>query len=110
MRRGPLRGAVHWAVLDKRRPVIVLSPDERNALAKNIIVVPCSTSLRAMSWHVLLQKGEGGLPTKSIAKCEQVTTIDKDFVSPAAMGERLSPARLREIEQALWSALGFGRY
>lgn len=60
-----------------------------------------------MSWHVVLHKGEGGLPSRSIAKCEQIMTLSKDLVSPGALGGRLSRARMLEIERALLSALGF---
>lgn len=61
----------------KNRPALVVSLDIRNKLANDIIVVPLSTNLRPSPTHVLLNKGEGGLSKPSMAKCEQVTTIDK---------------------------------
>ena len=101
-----LRGAIHWVQLDKRRPAVLVSPDRRNQLASDVIVVPCSTILRPMSWHVVLEKGEAGLTARSMAKCEQVMTLSKDLVSPVALGGRLSRARMAQIERALLSALG----
>jgi len=99
------RGAIHWVSLDKRRPAVILSPDVRNRLANDVIIVPCSTSARAMAWHVRLRRGEAGLSQACMAKCEQIATVPKRWVDPAELG-RLSPGRMREVELALLSALG----
>ena len=99
------RGAIHWADAEKRRPCVILSPERRNALASDVIVVPFSTSTRAMSWHVRFAKGEAGLPAACFAKCEQVSTIPKSSIHGEPIGE-VSAAKLREIDAALMSALG----
>jgi len=99
------RGAVHWVSLDKQRPAIILSPDVRNRLANDVIVVPCSTTARSMTWHVQLRRGEAGLPQACMAKCEQIATVPKSWVEPAELG-RLSAQRMREVELAVLSALG----
>jgi len=99
------RGTVHWVSLDKQRPAIIVSPDVRNRLANDVIVVPCSTTARRMTWHVQLRRGEAGLPQACMAKCEQIATIPKDWVDPAELG-MLSPLRIREVELAVLSALG----
>ena len=99
------RGAVHWVSLDKRRPAIVLSIDARNRLASDVVIVPCSTSARPMSWHVSLRRGEAGMPQACMAKCEQIATVSKSWIEPKELG-RLSPGRMREIELAVLSALG----
>jgi mRNA-degrading endonuclease toxin of MazEF toxin-antitoxin module len=91
-------------LLDKRRPVVILSPDKRNEAASDMIVVPCFSSGREMRWHVYLRKGEGGLSGASVAKCEQITTVPKEFVE-REIG-MLPEARMRDIERALLSALG----
>jgi mRNA-degrading endonuclease toxin of MazEF toxin-antitoxin module len=36
----PKRGHLYWAHMDKRCPVLVLSPDYRNELANDVIIVP----------------------------------------------------------------------
>ncbi len=100
------RGVLFWAHLDKRRPVLVVSHEARNQHANDLVVVPCSTHLRAMVWHVLLHKGEGGLPAPSVAKCEQLTTVRKNDLEPTALGPGLSAQRMREVERAIVSALG----
>ena len=79
------RGHIYWAEMDKRRPVLVVSIDARNERANDVIVVPCSTTLREAPTHVRLARGEGGLPRDSVLKCEQITTLKKDDVDPAAL-------------------------
>lgn len=103
---GLRRGHLHWARLDKRRPVLVLSPDIRNELASDVIVVPCSTRLRAGPTHVRLRRGEGGLPTRSVLKCEQITTLPRDLLGQRALGGPLSARRLAAVEQAVLRAIG----
>jgi mRNA-degrading endonuclease toxin of MazEF toxin-antitoxin module len=99
------RGAIHWVSLDKRRPAVILSPDVRNRLADDVIIVPCSTTARALRWHVQLRRGEAGLPRACMAKCEQIATVPRGWVNPDELG-RLSPARMHEVELAVLSALG----
>ncbi len=100
------RGCLYWARLDKRRPVLVISPDYRNELASDVIVIPCSTHLRLSPTHVLLRRGEGGLAVSSVLKGEQVTTLHKDDIGTAAIGRPLSARRLIEVEIAVLRALG----
>ncbi|HYV68104.1 MAG TPA: type II toxin-antitoxin system PemK/MazF family toxin [Myxococcales bacterium] len=99
------RGAVHWVSLDKRRPAIILSPDIRNRLANDVIIVPCSTSARPMAWHVRIRRGEAGVPEACMAKCEQIATVPKNWIEPTELG-RLSPGRMLQVELAVLSALG----
>ena len=90
----------------KNRPVLVVSLDIRNKLANDIIVVPLSTNLRLAPTHVLLQKGEGGLSKPSMAKCEQVTTIDKSLLIKGPFAGRISDERMNKIEKAIMVAIG----
>jgi mRNA interferase MazF len=99
------RGRIYWAV-DKRRPVLVLSPDVRNERASDIIVVPCSTTLREAPTHVRLNRGEGGVPAACMVKCEQITTLPKVDVDDVALGRSLSLARIAEVERAVLRAIG----
>ncbi len=101
------RGSIHWVHLDKRRPCVIISPDRRNELAGDVIVLPCSTRLRPMVWHVLLEPREGGVRRQTMVKCEQVMTVPKELIHPAPFGPPLSPRRMHEIERALLLALGF---
>lgn len=101
----PRRGHLHWARLDKRRPVLVLSPDYRNERASDVIVVPVSTRLRDAPTHVRLRRGEGGLPERSVLKAEQITTLPKEFLA-GPLGGPLSDRRLAEVERAVLRAFG----
>lgn len=104
---GPLRrGYIHLAHLDKLRPVLVISPDIRNDLASDVIVVPCSTRLSTAPTHVLLRRGEGGVSQSTVLKCEQITTLHKGDVRRQALGGPLAPKRLFEIERAILRAVG----
>lgn len=104
------RGHVYYARIPgeaKRRPVVVLSSDRRNDLAYDVTVVPCSTTLRPGPWHVVLARGTGGLSWKSVAKCEQVTTLRKDSLDPQPIGGALPADLLAQIRAAIMRALEF---
>lgn len=102
------RGRLYWCRLPedpKRRPVLVLSPDLRNELASDIVVIPASTVLRLGPWHVLLRTGEGGLQRPSVLKCEQPATIRKTRLDPEPLGRRLAATRMSEVAAAIIRAL-----
>jgi len=107
----PRRGHVHWVRVPdepegKRRPGLVVSPDVRNRLAGDVLVVPLSTVLREAPTHVRLRRREGGLPRASMAKCEQITTLRRDCLSARPLGGGLSSQRMLEIEKAVLRAIG----
>jgi mRNA-degrading endonuclease toxin of MazEF toxin-antitoxin module len=90
----------------KRRPALVVSPDSRNRLASDVIVVPVSSVLREAPTHVRLRAREGGLERPSMAKCEQITTLRRDRLAPRPIGGNLTPGRMVEIEKAILRAIG----
>ena len=90
----------------KNRPALVVSLDIRNKLANDIIVVPLSTNLRPSPTHVLLQEGEGGLSKASMAKCEQVSTIDKSFLIRGPFAGKISDEKMKGLEKAIMIAIG----
>ena len=92
--------------MDKRRPVLVLSPESRNERASDVIVVPCSTVLRAGPWHVQLVRGEGGIGQRSVLKCEAITTLPKHYLETVPLGPALSALRIVEVERAVLRAIG----
>lgn len=108
----PKRGEIYLVNLPskpkdiKNRPALVVSLDIRNKLANDIIVVPLSTTLRPAPTHVLLQDGEGGLSKVSMAKCEQVTTIDKSLLIRGPFAGKISDEKMKEIEKAIMIAIG----
>ena len=90
----------------KNRPALIVSSDIRNKFADDIIVVPLTTNLRPAPTHVLLQEGEGGLSRSSMAKCEQVTTIDKALLIKGPFAGRISDENMKKIEKAIIIAIG----
>ena len=100
------RGFIYLARLDKLRPVLVISPNVRNDLASDIIVIPCTTTPSIAPTHVRVRKGEGGLSAASVLKCEQIITLHKDDVRPHPLGASLAPKRIQEVERGILRAIG----
>ena len=88
------------------RPALVLSIDVRNRLANDVIVVPLSTNLRPLPTHVLIPAGAGGQRQDSMAKCEHVTTLDKQFLVRGPFAGRLPEPLLNEVTRAVRRAIG----
>lgn len=108
----PLRGEIYLVRIPgqpsdtKERPALIVSLNVRNRLANDVIVVPLSTTLRVAPTHVELSAGEGGLKETSMAKCEQVTTLDKSFLIRGPFAGTINPSIMREIETAIQRAIG----
>jgi mRNA-degrading endonuclease toxin of MazEF toxin-antitoxin module len=86
--------------------VLVISVNARNERANDLIVVPCSTTLREAPTHVRLRRGEGGVRAACVLKCEQITTLPKDDVEASPLGGAIGPDRLVEVERAVLRAIG----
>src|SRR2546426_9304561 len=107
----PRRGHLYWVQIpdepgSKRRPALVVSPDIRNRLASDVIVVPLSTVIRQAPTHVGLRAHEGGLPRPSVVKCEQITTLRRERLAPRPLGATVARARMVEVEKAILRAIG----
>ncbi len=108
----PRRGEIYLVRLPghpadtKSRPALVVSMDVRNRLAHDVIVVPLTTTLRQAPTHVELPAEEGGLKDASMAKCEQITTLDKSFLLRGPFAGMIRPSLLQEIEKAVQRAIG----
>jgi mRNA-degrading endonuclease toxin of MazEF toxin-antitoxin module len=104
----PLRGHLYWAILpgDKRRPVLVLSPNARNERAHDVIVAPLTTTLRPSPTHVRLRPREAGARAASVVACERITTLEREVLDPPPLGGPLSSERLNEVAKAVLRAIG----
>jgi len=108
----PKRGEIYLINLplkpgdNKNRPALVISLNARNELAGDIIVIPISSNLRKSPTHVLLDEGEAGLLKPSMAKCEQITTLDKSFLVKGPFAGTVSVKKIKEIEEAVKIAVG----
>jgi mRNA interferase MazF len=88
------------------RPALVVSIDVRNRLGGDVLVVPLSTHMRPLPTRVLIPAGAGGHHRDSIAKCEQITTLDKRFLVRGPFGGRVSATLLDQVVRAVRRALG----
>ena len=107
----PRRGHLYWVRVPdehggKRRPALVVSPDVRNRLASDVIVVPVSSVLRDSPTHVRLRSREGGLTRASVVKCEQITTLRRDRLATRPLGGQLASGRMLEVEKAILRSIG----
>lgn len=108
----PRRGEIYLVRLPgqpkdtKSRPALVVSMNVRNRLANDVVVVPISTNLRPSPTHVELAAGEGGIEKISMAKCEQITTLDKSFLIRGPFAGAISDNKMLEVEQAVQRAIG----
>ena len=93
MRRGEIRlvdlDPVRGSEASKRRPVVVVSNDQANAVAERlgrgvITVVPLtSDTARVFPFQVLLTAEDTGLHVDSKAQAEQVRAVSIDRLGPA---------------------------
>ena len=88
------------------RPALVVSEDVRNRLRDDLIVVPAFSSGRSGPTRIDLAAGTGGLKQPCVLYCEEVTTIDRDFLHRGPLGQRLPLAMMDEIVRAIRRALG----
>ena len=108
----PHRGEIYVVKLPghpsdrKARPALVVSMDIRNRLAHDVIVIPLTTTFRPAPTHIELPAGEGGLKESSMAKCEQITTLDKSFLLRGPFAGTISSSLMEEIEKAVQRAIG----
>ena len=108
----PRRGQIYLVTLpghpadSKARLALVVPMDVRKRLANDMIGVPLTTTLRPAPTHVRIPAGEGGLRETSMAKCEQVTTLDKSFLIRGPFAGAISAALMRDVEKAIQRAIG----
>lgn len=84
---------------------MIISSDALNRHALDVCVVPITSVHHGrFALRVGIQAGEAGLNRDSWAKCDQVTTVDKQVVLYPPLG-RMATATLRRIEDGIRLAL-----
>jgi len=109
----PLRGEI-WNVFTpgqptdphQPRPALVISVDERNQAADDVVIVPIFTRGAIGPTHLRISGGTGGLPHDSVIFCEEITTLDLDFLDEGPLGERVPESLLRRVIRAVRIAIG----
>ncbi len=100
------RGEIWWAELKPPaglRPVLLLSRDEAYAVRALVIIAPVTTRIRHTTSEVPLGT-EDGMPRACVANLDTITTIPKDCLCNRITS--LSPQKLKEVETAIYFALG----
>jgi mRNA interferase MazF len=101
----PARGEVWLADLNPtrgheqagRRPVLVVSDDLFNRGAAGLVIVlPMTSTLRAIPSHVLVAPPEGGVKNKTSILCEAIRSISTDRL--VLRWGAVSPATLATVE------------
>ena len=109
----PVRGNIWLADLNPvrsheqagRRPVLVASVDAFNqGRAGLVVILPITSTLRAIPFHVTVQPPEGGLSNPSSILCEAVRSVSKDrlFQRWGAVAD----ATMNQVEDRLRILLG----
>ena len=88
------------------RPALVVSADIRNRIADDLIVVPIFSQGADGPTHVRLAKGEGGIKKDSVLFCEELTTLDREFLSRGPWASRVGPDVLDAVIRAVRRAIG----
>jgi mRNA interferase MazF len=65
---------LHWATLDKRRPVLVLTRDIMVGRMSTVTVAPVTSTMHGIATEVPVGT-ENGLGQRSAIKCDQITSI-----------------------------------
>ena len=109
----PARGEVWFVNLDPatgreqagKRPALVMSVNELNQSAAELVVVlPITSRYKQVRSHVPVDEGDGGLTIRSFIKCEDIRSI-----SVRRLERRLgtvSTAALAAVEDRLGILLG----
>ena len=87
------------------RPVLVISVDTRNRLTDDLIVVPIFSRGRLGLTRVPIPGGTGGLEHDSVRFCEEITTIDRDYLAEGPLGPPVPDTLLDQVLLAVHNAL-----
>ncbi|HUP68303.1 MAG TPA: type II toxin-antitoxin system PemK/MazF family toxin [Acidimicrobiales bacterium] len=73
------QGELWWAMVDKRRPVLVLTRDEAIGVLNSVLVAPGTRTLRKIASEVVAGTDEG-LPAETAFSFDNLTTLPKTML------------------------------
>ena len=88
------------------RPGLIVSDDDRNRYADDVIAVPIFTSRRPGPTRVVIRAGMGGITHDSMLYCDEVVTLHHRFLVDGPLGGTVSPSLLGRVNRAIRRALG----
>ena len=92
--------------LHQPRPALVVSENVRNRLRDDLIVIPIFSSGRVGPTRVPISAGSGGIDHDSMLFCEEITTIDRDFLARGPLGRPVPQDLMDRVLRAVRRALG----
>jgi mRNA-degrading endonuclease toxin of MazEF toxin-antitoxin module len=109
----PTRGEI-WSVRlpgqpddpQQPRPALFVSSDVRNRIADDVMVVPIFSRGAAGPTHVRIERGIGGLKRDGVLFCEELTTLDREFLARAPWGAPVPAEVLSAVVRAVRRAVG----
>jgi mRNA interferase MazF len=87
------------------RPALVVSEDVRNRVRDDLIVIPLFSRGRLGPTRLLVPARATGLARESMLYCEEITTIDRDFLARGPLG-RVGARQMEEVVRAIRRAVG----
>lgn len=109
----PRRGEIWYAYTPGQpddphqpRPALVISEDIRNRRTDDVIVVPIFSGGRLGPTRVAVAAGVGGLSHSSVFFCEELATIDRDFLRDGPLGSSVPAALPERVVAAILIAVG----
>jgi mRNA-degrading endonuclease toxin of MazEF toxin-antitoxin module len=88
------------------RPGLIVSDDDRNRHADDVITVPVFTSRRLGPTRVAIRAGIGGIMHDSMLYCDEVVTLHRRFLVEGPIGPPVSRSLLGRVNRAIRRALG----
>lgn len=88
------------------RPALVVSENVRNRVRDDLIVVPVFSRGALGPTRVSLPKGTAGLSHASVLFCEEITTIDRDFLDRGPLGSKLNDTFMDAVVRGIRRAVG----
>jgi mRNA interferase MazF len=88
------------------RPALIVSENVRNRMTDDVMVIPLFSRGRLGPTRVAIPGGAGGLTRASVAFCEEITTVDRDFLGRRPLGKRIEPPLMAAVVRAVRRAIG----
>lgn len=112
----PRRGEIWYAFMPGQpddphqpRPGLVISENVRNRRTDDFIIVPIFSVGRPGPTRLAVAAGVGGLRHDSMLFCDELTTIDHDFLVRGPLGPLVPDALLERVVGAILIAVGGSR-
>ena len=88
------------------RPALVVSENVRNTVRDDLIVVPVFSRGRLGPTRVPIPAGAGNISSDSVLFCEEITTLDRDFLASGPLGPPIDGLRMDAVVRAIRRAIG----